>query len=303
MSDVIFRRLAAGESAVFTSLPDAGLVGRALLGETFATTDADGEYRLEWSWVALRDGRVVARAAWWGKDGDTRPVALDWLDFAEGEAATAAELLRTAPLYAEYDLLLPPGWRDLPAVRAAAEARMDAAEQAGMRRLVERYRYTWVAGENPLPARTGRLECRPEPDDAAFRRVMADIMTGTLDAHDRRMLDERGLEAALDESIGFLDWLASPSHWRRVAYTPGGEVAGLHVPAENPAGPCIGFVGVVPGQRGRGYAYDLLVECTNDLADRGATRIAAATDRGNFPMAAGFARAGYPITQERVNFV
>ncbi|WP_141726671.1 GNAT family N-acetyltransferase, partial [Actinacidiphila rubida] len=110
-------------------------------------------------------------------------------------------------------------------------------------------------------------------------------------------------EAALDETIGILDWMPSPKDWRRLAYAPDGGIAGLHVPAENPGGPCIGFIAVVPEYRGRGYAYDLLLECTHDLVDRGATRIAAATDQGNFPMAAAFAKAGYPITQERVNFV
>jgi GNAT superfamily N-acetyltransferase len=303
MSDLIFRPLVAGETALFTSLPVAGLVGRPLLGHRFATLDEGGEYRPEWSWVALRDDRVVARAAWWGKEGDSEPMALDWLDFAPGEEAAAAELLRAAPLHAEYDLMLPPGWRDDPAVRAEAGARMAAAEAGGLRHLVDRYRYTWTAGRDPLPPRTGRLECRPEPDDAAFRAVMARIMEGTLDAHDRRMLDERGLEAALDETIGFLEWMPSPADWRRVAYAPDGRVAGLHVPAENPSMPCVGFIAVVPEYRGRGYAYDLLVECTHDLVGRGATRIAAATDQGNFPMAAAFARAGYPITQERVNFV
>jgi GNAT superfamily N-acetyltransferase len=303
MSDLVFRPLVAGESTLFTSLSVPGLVGRALLGHTFATLDAGGEYRPEWAWVALRDGRVVARAAWWAKPGDPAPITLDWFDFADGEADAAAELLRAAPLYAEYDLLLPPGWRELPEVRAAAEARKAAVEAAGMRQLVERYRYQWTAADGPLPARTGRLECRPEPDDAVFRSVMARIMAGTLDAHDRRMLDEQGLEAALDEAIGFFDWVPSPSDWRRIAYTPTGEVAGLHVPAHNPGGPCIGFIAVVPEQRGHGYAYDLLVECSHDLLDRGATTIAAATDQGNFPMAANFAKAGYPILQERVNFV
>lgn len=300
---VSLRPLRAGETDLFTSLPTTGLVGRSLLGHTFATLDAGGEFRPEWSWVALRDGKVVARAAWWGKPGDDKPLFLDWFDFADGEAEAAAELLRAAPPHAEFDLLLPPGWRGQPAVRAEAEAVMAAAEAAGLRKLVERYRYTWTAGRDALPARTGRLVCRPEPDDAAFRAVMARIMTDTLDAHDRRMLDTAGLDAALDETLGGLDLLAHASEWRQVAYSREGEVVGLHVPAENPVGACVGFIAVVPEQRGHGYAYDLLVECTHDLVDRGATAIAAATDQGNFPMAANFARAGYPITQERVDFV
>jgi GNAT superfamily N-acetyltransferase len=303
MSDLVIRPLVAGESALFTSLTPGAPVGRALLGHSFATVDEGGEYRPEWSWVALRGGKVVARAAWWAKPGDPAPLALDWFDFADGEAGAGTELLRTAPLYAEYSLLLPPDWRERPEVTAAAGARAAAVEAAGLRKLVERYRYEWTAAHCPLPPRTGRLEYRPEPDDAAFRAVMARVMEGTLDAHDRRMIAEQGLEAALDEAIGFFDWFVSPTDWRRVAYTPDGEVAGLHVPAHNPGGPCIGFIAVVPEQRGHGYAYDLLVECTHDLVDRGATRVTAATDRTNLPMAKNFAKAGYPVTQERIDFV
>jgi hypothetical protein len=50
---------------------------------------------------------------------------LDWFDFTDADAGVT--LLRTAPLHAEYSLKLPPGWRDLPAVRDAANARIDAA--------------------------------------------------------------------------------------------------------------------------------------------------------------------------------
>ncbi|GAA5185569.1 hypothetical protein GCM10023322_29870 [Rugosimonospora acidiphila] len=30
-----------------------------------------GEYRPEWTWIALRDGTVVARAAWWQAERTT----------------------------------------------------------------------------------------------------------------------------------------------------------------------------------------------------------------------------------------
>jgi ribosomal protein S18 acetylase RimI-like enzyme len=72
------------------------------------------------------------------------------------------------------------------------------------------------------------------------------------------------------------------------------------VPGRNYAAPVIGIVGVVPEQRGQGYAYDLLVEATHLLVEEGVDEIVADTDLTNTPMAATFARAGYPITQERV---
>ncbi|OON80609.1 hypothetical protein [Streptomyces tsukubensis] len=76
---------------------------------------------------------------------------------------------------------------------------------------------------------------------------------------------------------------------------------GPHVPAHDPAGPCVGFIGVVPEQRGHGYAYDLLVECTRYLVDRGAEFVAGATDDINVPVARQFAKAGCPVLQRRVH--
>jgi RimJ/RimL family protein N-acetyltransferase len=50
--------------------------------------------------------------------------------------------------------------------------------------------------------------------------------------------------------------------------------------------PVIGYIAVVPEQRGHGYAYDLLAEATRLLAAEGADRIVAGTDVTNTPMAA-----------------
>jgi RimJ/RimL family protein N-acetyltransferase len=54
-------------------------------------------------------------------------------------------------------------------------------------------------------------------------------------------------------------------------------------------------VGVLPEHRGRGYAADLLLEASHLLAEGGATEIEAATDVGNMPMAAAFARCRYVV--------
>jgi RimJ/RimL family protein N-acetyltransferase len=301
MTDLVIRPLVAGETRLFNSLPDPGLVGRPLVGRTFALTDEGGEYRPEWSWVALRGGIVVARAAWWAAPKDAEPLALDWFDFTDADAAV--RLLRTAPLKAEYDLLVPPGWRERPGVRDAAQSRIDAAIVAGLEPLVERFRYDWTP-ECGLPERTGRLEFRPEPDDAVIRDVLKRVGQDSLDAHTRHTTAERGADAAAQEELDILLWFPSPREWWRLAYTPGGELAGIQVPARNASGAYIvGFIGVVPERRGSGYAYDLLVECTQDLVAYGARKIAAATDQGNAPMAAHFAKAGYPVSLERINLV
>ncbi|HWM36324.1 MAG TPA: GNAT family protein [Streptomyces sp.] len=305
-TDLVVRALGESEArTVFTSLQDPGLVGRQLLGRPYATVGEGGEYRPEWTWVALRAGRVVARAACWAAPGDEVPLLLDWFDFLPGEDAAAVRLLREMPLRVDFELVLPPRWRTDEAVRAAAEARIDAATAAGYRPLVERFRYLWTP-ECGLPEHPHRLHFRPEPDDEVILGVLRRIQHGTLDAHARRALEEAapgapgaGIERAAQEDLEHLRWLASPREWWRLAHTPDGALAGLHVPGRIPSGPAAAFIGVVPEQRGNGYAYDLLAECTRQLHQEGAQSIAASTDLDNTPMAAAFAKAGYPVVQHR----
>jgi RimJ/RimL family protein N-acetyltransferase len=290
------RPLAVGEEDLFLSLREPVLVGVESFGRDYREFAGLRQYRPEWTWVALRDNKVVARAAWWGGPDDDAPITLDWLDFADGEDDAATALVQEAGFGTEYCLLLPPNWRDKPDIRAAGEARIEVARRAGMLPFVERLRYRWTP-EHELPVRPGRLVFRPEPDDDAILDVLRRIVDGSLDAHQRRARDK---DAAARDELDFLQWMPSPRDWWRFAFTQDGELVGLAVPGRNYASPVIGIIGVVPEQRGHGYAYDLLVEATHILAGEGVDEIIAETDTTNTPMAATFARAGYPITQERV---
>ena len=60
---------------------------------------------------------------------------------------------------------------------------------------------------------------------------------------------------------------------------------------------------MVPEQRGRGYAGELLAEATAFLAGQGAGRIRADTDVANAPMAAAFERAGFDQFAIRIDLV
>jgi GNAT superfamily N-acetyltransferase len=292
MTDLVIRALDEREAPVFDTLADP-LGAR----ESHRLT----RHRPDWKRVALRDGKVVARGAWWGGPDDTAPVNVNWFDVAEGEEEAGAELLRTAPWQVELEMNLPAGWREDPELRAAADARFTAVHKAGYELLVERFLYRWTP-RHGLPERPGRLEFRPEPDDAVFFDLLRRIHSATLDAHALKAVEEDGLDRAAQEELDFFHWCPSPREWWQIAHTPQGDVAGIHIPAHNPSGPCVGFIGVVPEQRGHGYAYDLLAECTHYLVERGAEFVSAATDRGNFPMAANFAKAGYPVVRERLNY-
>ncbi|KOG21265.1 MULTISPECIES: GNAT family N-acetyltransferase [Streptomyces] len=292
MTDLVIRTLSASDAHLFDALPDP-LGAREGHRRT--------RFRPEWKRVALRDGEVVARGAWWGGPDDSEPVNINWFDVAEGEEEAGAELLRSAPWRVELEINLPGGWREEPELLAAGEARFAAARAAGYEPLVERFLYRWTP-EGGLPERPGRLRFGAEPDDAVFFDALRRIHSVTLDAHALRAIEEGGLDRAAQEELDFFHWCPSPREWWQVARTPEGDLAGIHIPAHNPSGPTVGFIGVVPEQRGRGYAYDLLAECTHFLVEQGAEFISGATDQGNFPMAANFARAGFPVERERINF-
>ncbi|MEU0335606.1 GNAT family N-acetyltransferase [Streptomyces sp. NPDC006193] len=293
MTDPVIRTLDESSAHLFDAMPDP-------LG--FRDKHRQTRYRPDWRRVALRDGRTVARAAWWARPEDPEPLVINWFDVAEGEEEAGAELLRTAPWHtAELELDLPTGWRAAPGLRAAVAARDTAARGAGYTPLVERFIYRWTPGLG-LPERPGRLVFTAEPDDAVFHGLLRRIHSVTLDAHARRAIEQGGVDRAAQEELDIFHWFPSPRSWWRIARTPAGEPVGIHIPARNPAGPCIGFIGVAPEHRGHGYAYDLLAECTHFLAAEGAEFIAAATDQGNFPMAANFTKAGYPVVRERLNY-
>ena len=275
------------------------LVGPAAFGARYAEIAARGTYRPANTWVALRDGVVVARAAWWGRPQDDAPVVLDWFDFTDQDAAV--QLLRAAPGPDEYSLALPPGWRHQPAVAEAAQARITVAEAVGMTLLVERYGYRWTPACG-LPGPPGRLEFRSEPDDDVILDIFRRVHQGSLDAHARRVIAESGLDAAAAEDLEILRLMPSPRAWWRLA-TVDGDLVGLTVPSRNYTDPVIGYVAVLPEHRGHGYSYDLLVEATHLLVAEGADRIIANTDVTNLPMAATFAKAGYPVSDHRIDLV
>ncbi|MGW7822157.1 GNAT family N-acetyltransferase [Streptomyces puniciscabiei] len=293
MTTPVIRALDDSTAHLFDTMPDP-----LALRDKHRNT----RYRPDWQRIAVRDGRTVARAAWWGRPEDPEPLLINWFDVAEGEEEAGAELLRTAPWQTdELELDPPAGWRTDPGLRTAMDIRAAAARAAGYTPLVERYLYRWTP-DRGLPERPGRLVFAAEPDDAVFHDLLRRIHSVTLDAHARRALEEGGPDLAAQQELDVFHWLASPREWWQIARTPEGGPVGIHIPARNSSGPCVGFIGVVPEQRGHGYAFDLLTECTHFLAARGAGFIAAATDRSNFPMAAHFTRAGYPVVRERINF-
>ncbi|MGY0230925.1 GNAT family N-acetyltransferase [Longispora urticae] len=303
--ELVLRPLAdATELPLFRSLP-------YVLDHELADDLATGRRRPEWMWVALRAGRVVARLAFWSQPGAVAPESFDFFDLdgadpdrvAAGTALLAAATAAVLPAGAarpDFIRFLPPDWRDEPATRQATEDLLGVLTAAGAELFVERLRLEWLPG-TPVPEPSGRLEFTPVTDEAELVELMAWVLDGTLDAYSRADLESmtpaESAAAQFDEEFAHF---RSPRDWWRIGRLPGGGPVGFVVPARNDYNPIIAYVGVLPEHRGRGYIADLLAEGTRILAGQDVPRIRAATDLGNVPMAAAFARAGYRTFERSV---
>ncbi|MGW6415411.1 GNAT family N-acetyltransferase [Streptomyces sp. NPDC055055] len=279
---------------------------------------ATGRRLPEWMWVALDGDRLLGRLSWWTKAAGSAPQALDFLDLSpelshEERVEVGVRLLETATAAVipagtrrpEFERYMPADWRDVPEVRSLLASVFGVLERTGARALVERLRLEWRPG-TPVPEPTGRLEFRPVRDREDLVALMTPVMEGTLDAHGRADLAS-GLSVREAAELHFDEELAhysSPRAWWRVALLPeSGEPVGFVVPARNNYHHTIAYIGVLPAHRGQGHIDEILAEGTRVLAAADVPRVRAATDLGNVPMAAAFARAGYANFERAINYV
>jgi ribosomal protein S18 acetylase RimI-like enzyme len=255
-----------------------------------------GSYRREWTWIAEDGDGIAGLAVWWGFPQGDRPLALDglWARPSVGDPVPLWSRLIAASPGEEYHLFVAPGWRDDPVVAAQVRPRLAAAAGAGLTDVVERLRYEWTPA-TPVPWRSARLEFRAEPDDGVFVEVFERIAKDSLDAATRAAVAHIGVRAAAAEDIAMYRMMPGRRDRWRLAFDAAGRLVGCALPSANAGGPVVGYLGVVPEQRGRGYVDDLLAEITAILAADGARRVLADTDVTNTPMAAAFDRAGYRV--------
>lgn len=258
--------------------------------------------RPEWCLLALQAGAPVARAALWAMPGQPVPtdVVLIDTDWDEEELATGrAVLARVHELAAELDadalshsVDSPPG---APQYQDNDEARIRLLEGAGYELLRDGLRWTYP-GSASQGARPGySLEFRPLPDVGAdtFVNAIAATYEGTRDSWITRSIDERGrLGAAQADFVDYQGMEHLPEWWE-LAYADDGALAGVTMAARNPSTAVIAYVGVVPDQRGRGLATELVRRGTERLLEGGATEIRGDCDRDNVGMVKAFERAGY----------
>ncbi|HWH01518.1 MAG TPA: acetyltransferase [Pilimelia sp.] len=292
MTDLVVRPLVAGEESLFDSMPDP--LPR-LRQASYADGIAGGGYRPERTWVALRSGRVVARAAWLLPPGAVGAPWLERFDL-DAEPAVGAALLRAAHEALggprEYHATAPAYWRRQPEVRAVVERHMAAARLAGLVQRGERVRCSWTGA--PLPASTGRYVFRPAADEAEINALVAriadpDVLTGVEIAR-----AVGGVDLAADP----LAWLTGPAGNWRVASAAGRPV-GLAGLAGDACFPLVAYLGVLD-EAVRGQ---LMADAVRALAVGGAREVVADVDARRTAVLADLERTGLRRLRSRIRFV
>lgn len=278
----------------------------ALTAERIREEIDANQFRPEWIWLAEdEDGYILARALWWGRADSERPIALDCLQVRStvaDPAALATGLLDaghatfgTRPLY---NVSLPGDWRARSELAQAVAWRRESGARAGLSREIERLRYEWTPAAG-LPEAGGRLTFR-EGSDEEFLDAFARVSSGSLDQATQDELRTKDAGQLAEEDMRFYLDCPGERSWWRLAELPDGTLAGLAVPSATPYNRNVGYLGVVPEQRGQGLIDEILAEITRFHAAEGAERITATTDTTNAPMAAAFERAGYEVAEIRM---
>jgi RimJ/RimL family protein N-acetyltransferase len=257
--------------------------------------------RAEWCVLGLEEGAPAARAALWSMPGESVPtdvvlIDTDWSqeDLSEGRAVLARVHALATELGADslsHSVDSPPG---APQYQDDEEARIRLLAASGYELLRDGLRWIFSSSSAVEDSRQ-RVSFRALPvvGEETFVAAMAATYEGTRDSWITRTIEERGTLGAAQSDFVEYQAMEHRPEWWELAYTDDGELAGVIMAARNPGSAVIGFVGVVPEQRGRGFAVDLVRRGTEVLVEGGATEIRGDCDRDNVGMVKAFERAGY----------
>jgi hypothetical protein len=264
-----------------------------------------------WVWFAADENDVVLGvvAGWGAASRDTAGI-LDFLDLPQDPEIAAALLERAVADSSE------PGRGSVEIIHFLPnESKLtdpdlsrliDTLAKSGFRILVRRHRYRFSVLSSPvsIPETELRFERLSGEDDPRLVEIVAQILVGSLDAHDIAALAKDDLPTVARELAAEL-LEGDPVDSFFLAIDGTGTVVGLVVGGLR-GSPDIGvasFIGVSHRHRGHGYAGQLLGWITSRMIGENAQILIGETDDDNYPMDAAFARVGYPHTESRIDFM
>ncbi|MEU7699367.1 GNAT family N-acetyltransferase [Streptomyces sp. NPDC015492] len=288
--------------------PERNAATRAYLAQLLDS----GCTRPEWCLVAEDgDGRPTGSVVLWTLPGQEVPLALVLFEAPRDAPETAAALLDAAAAEAgklgatelEHVVDSP---AQAPQFQRNPEDRGELLRASGFTVVRDGRRFVHRSPGAPdaLPADDPRLTFRSlaELGRGPFVEALAELLADTADARLAADVRRHGARRAAELLFEETAELKHEPGWWELGYAADGTVAVISLPAENPAVPVIGFVGVTPAHRGKGYATSVVVRGTRILAAAGATEIRGDCDAANVAMARAFARAGYVNFADRLEF-
>jgi RimJ/RimL family protein N-acetyltransferase len=258
-----------------------------------------GCVRPEWRFAFVGDdGRVGARASYWGLPGGTRPVELDVLVAGDSDPDDIARLLSASLTdlgITEIDYLpaRPRGGTRSPETEPAA------LEVAGFALLAIQRRLEHTAARPAVP---------PSPPEVTVRSVADlgyDVLVPLIAAAHESSGDRATRDREPAAELATLRQLEhDPASWHVGVDDTMSRLLGFVLPARTPErAAVIAFIGVVPEARGRGLGRHLLARATVSLrTDPSITRVVADVDAENTPMLRAAAAVGYTDFAARAHY-
>jgi len=256
----------------------------------------------EWCVLGLEAGKPVARAALWALPDRAVPtdIVLIDADWSDKDLSAGRTLLTHVHELAgglgadalSHHVDSPPG---APQYQENEDARIRLLVESGYERLRDglRWRYSGSSLQEVTPARPLVFRALQDVGEDAFVDALASTYQGTRDSWITRSIEERGtLRAARADFLDYQGMDHLPEWWE-LAYADDGALAGVIMTARNPSSAVIAYVGVIPEQRGRGLAQQLVRRGTERLLESGADEIRGDCDLDNVGMVKAFERAGY----------
>jgi RimJ/RimL family protein N-acetyltransferase len=260
-----------------------------------------GSTHYDWCFVIEEGMRPLGRVAYWAQPASAIPRDVILLDvpWTENFLYIGTQLLHeTAQIMRQHgatDLShtldlppRPPQWQHVP------EQRHTLLTQVGFNVIRETRRFEWRAN-TPVPHGHQHVVFRQLPDvgETVFLDALEQVMQSALDQRTQADRAEYGSSQAAKEFFTLCASIGYDPQWWQIAYTPSRDLIGIVMPAGTAAWATIGYIGVIPAQRGHGYIDDLLAQATHTLTTIQSARIEADTDVANTPMANALLRTGW----------
>lgn len=296
----IIRPIRADELGLFAAVgatPEGAARLAAFIDEIFAL----GESKPAWCFLAFADGQPVARVIYVGLNVDAGDFVLNGLALPWGaDPVPVGQALLTASRAQMGEAVKTLGvavWADDP----HADAKTALMQALGWPMSQDRRRYERPA-HAPADDSPARLRFRSADGvgQETFVAAIAEVTQGTRDQALADDVARLGLQTAAERHWEDLTHMDGRTARYELAYDTDDSLVGLIVPhCHGSEMGIIGYIGVVPAQRGHGYVRDLLrrgVE-TLEAAEPALKHVVADIDAGNAPMARALAATGFTLTR------